>query len=80
MLIPERVFHRGVLMHSESQWRYRASRRGLRLVKYKWSSSAYEQYGPYALVDRSTNLVTLTGLDAEGVEKMLFSDDGDSSS
>lgn len=60
-------------MHSESQWRYRAYRKGLRLVKYKQSSSAYQQYGPYALVDQSTNRVTLTRLDAEGVERALFS-------
>lgn len=62
-------------MHSESQWRYRAYRRGLRLVKYKRSSPAYEQYGPYALVDRSTNRVVITGLDAAGVERELFSAD-----
>lgn len=62
-------------MHSESQWRYRAYRRGLRLVKYKRSSSAYEQYGPYALVDRATNRVVMTGLDADGVERELFATD-----
>lgn len=61
-------------MHSESQWRYRASRRGLRLVKYKQDSTAYEQYGPYALVDRTTNRMAATGLDAEAVERELFSD------
>jgi hypothetical protein len=59
-------------MHSESQWRYRAYRRGLRLVKYKQSSPAYQQYGPYALVDKTTNRVTVVGLDAEAVERELF--------
>lgn len=59
-------------MHSESQWRYRAYREGLRLVKYKQSSPAYQQYGPYALVDQATNRVTVAGLDAEGVERELF--------
>lgn len=42
-------------MHSESQWRYRAYRRGLKLVKYKQDSPAYSKYGPYALFDQSTN-------------------------
>lgn len=59
-------------MHSEAQWRYRAYRKGLRLVKYKQTSSAYQQYGPYALVDQGTNRVAVTGLDAEGVERVLF--------
>lgn len=59
-------------MHSESQWRYRAYRRGLRLVKYKQSSPAYSKYGPYALVDQSTNTIAATNLDAEAVERELF--------
>ena len=61
-------------MHSESQWRYRAYRRGLRLVKYKQSSPAYSKYGPYALVDQSTNTVAVTNLDADAVEKELFTE------
>jgi hypothetical protein len=59
-------------MHSESQWRYRAYRKGLRLVKYKQDSPAYRQYGPYALVDKSSNRVAVSGLDAEAVERELF--------
>jgi hypothetical protein len=59
-------------MRSESQWRYRAYRKGLRLVKYKESSSASTRYGPYALVDQSTNQVAVARLDAEGVERQLF--------
>lgn len=59
-------------MHSESQWRYRAYRQGLRLVKYKIGSPAYEQYGPYALVDQSTNKITAVRLTAEAVEQILF--------
>lgn len=59
-------------MHSESQWRYRAYRMGLRLVKYKLASTAYRQYGPYALVDRATNRVKVVGLDASAVEQTLF--------
>lgn len=59
-------------MHSESQWRYRAYRRGLRLVKYKTGSPAYDQYGPYGLVDLSTRTVVATNLDAEAVEHELF--------
>lgn len=61
-------------MHSESQWRYRAYRRGLRLVKYKQSSPAYSKYGPYALVDQSTNTIAATNLDAEAVERELFAE------
>lgn len=61
-------------MHSESQWRHRAYRSGLRLVKYKHASPAYWQYGPYALVDQTTNQVKLMGLDAEAVERELFGD------
>lgn len=59
-------------MHSESQWRYRAYRRGLRLVKYKKDSPAYEQYGPYALVEVATRTIVATNLDAEAVERELF--------
>lgn len=59
-------------MHSESQWRYRAYRRGLRLVKYKLSSPAYTKYGPYALVDQKTNTLAAAQLDADGVERELF--------
>lgn len=60
-------------MHSESQWRYRAYRRGLRLVKYKEASPAYQRYGPYALVDRTTKTIVATNLDAEAVERELCS-------
>lgn len=59
-------------MHSESQWRYRAYRKGLRLVKYKLTSPAYAQYGPYALVDTSTKDIVATNLDADAVERELF--------
>ena len=61
-------------MHSESQWRYRAYRKGLRLVKYKESSPAYSKYGPYALVDQTTNTIAATNLDAEAVERELFAE------
>ena len=60
-------------MHSESQWRYRAYRRGLRLVKYKQTSPAFERYGPYALFDRATKTIVATNLDAEAVEQELCS-------
>lgn len=59
-------------MHSESQWRYRAYRNGLRLVKYKKDSPAYEQYGPYALVEVATKTIVATNLDADAVERALF--------
>ncbi len=37
------------------------------------SGSAYFALtGPYALVDRATNRVAITGLDADGVERELF--------
>lgn len=62
-------------MHSESQWRYRAYRKGLRLVKYKQDSPAYEQYGPYGLVDLASRTVVATNLDAEAVERELFESD-----
>ena len=60
-------------MHSESQWRYRAYRKGLRLVKYKQTSSAYKQLGPYALFDPSTRTLMAMRLDAEAVERALYS-------
>ena len=59
-------------MHSESQWRYRAYRKGLRLVKYKEASTAYVKYGPYALVEQATNQIAVANLDAAGVERELF--------
>jgi hypothetical protein len=59
-------------VHSESQWRYRAYRQGLRLVKYKEASTAYTRYGPYALVDQSTNQIAVANLDAEAMERELF--------
>ena len=59
-------------MHSESQWRYRAYRRGLRLVKYKRNSPGYNKYGPYALLDQRTNALAAAKLDAEAVERELF--------
>lgn len=62
-------------MHSESQWRYRAYRKGLRLVKYKVDSLAYQQYGPYGLVDLSTRTVVATNLDAQAIERELFESD-----
>lgn len=63
-------------MHSESQWRYRAYRKGLRLVKYKQTSPAYHQFGPYALFDQSTKTPAALRLDADAVERALFSGDG----
>lgn len=66
-------------MHSESQWRYRAYRKGLRLVKYKESSPAYSKYGPYALVDQSTNTIAATNLDAAAVEQELFTETAEQS-
>ena len=68
--------HRGVIMHSESQWRYRAYRKGLRLVKHKRDSPAYQRYGPYALVDQATNKVATTGLNAQALKRELFQDAG----
>lgn len=65
-------------MHSESQWRYRAYRSGLRLVKYKKSSPAYTKYGPYALVEQATGRMAATNLDAEAVELALFAGKADS--
>lgn len=69
------AFDGGSFMHSESQWRYRAYRKGLRLVKYKVGSPAFEQYGPYGLVDLSTRTVVATNLDAEAVERELYESD-----
>ena len=60
-------------MHSESQWRSRAYRKGLRLVKYKQASSAYQQFGPYALFNLPTNTLMAVRLDAEAVERALYS-------
>lgn len=58
-------------MHSEAQWRYRAKRMGLRLVRYS-QSLGYEQYGPYGLVDRATGRIVAVRLGAEDVERLLF--------
>ena len=66
-------------MHSVSQWRYRASRKGLRLVKYKQGSPGYAKYGPYALVDPATKRLVATGLDADAVERELFAGEADGS-
>lgn len=41
-------------------------------MKYKVDSLAYEQYGPYGLVDLSTRTVIATNLDAAAVERELF--------
>ena len=60
-------------MHSESQWRSRAYRKGLSLVKYKQTSSAYQQFGPYALFDPATKTLMAVRLDAEAVERALYS-------
>ena len=67
-------------MHSESQWRYRAYREGLRLVKNNQSAPAYEQYGPYALVDRSTNRVVRGNLGPRDVELALCDEAAETSS
>lgn len=40
------------------------------------ASSAYLQFGPYALFDRSTNQPRAMRLDAEAVERELFRRDG----
>jgi len=64
-------------MHTESQWRHRAYRKGLRLVKYKETSSAFTKYGPYALVDLSTNNIATAHLDAEAIERELFTGAGE---
>ena len=46
-------------------------------MKYKVDSPAYEQYGPYGLVDLSTRTVVATNLDAEAIERELFEPDPD---
>ena len=63
-------------MHSESQWRYRAKRRGLRLVRYS-QSLGYQEYGPYGLVDRTTGSLVKVRLGPEDVERILFGTDGE---
>lgn len=63
--------HRGWGMHSEAQWRYRAKRLGLRLVRYG-QSLGYEQYGPYGLVDRATGRLLAARLGPQDVERLLF--------
>ena len=62
-------------MHSESQWRYRAKRLGLRLVRYS-QSLGYQEYGPYGLVDRATGSLVKVRLAPEDVERILFGADG----
>ena len=58
-------------MHSEAQWRYRAKRFGLRLVRYS-QALGFEQYGPYGLVERATGRIVAVRLGAEDVERLLF--------
>ncbi len=71
---PGRFSHSGDAMHSESQWRYRAKRRGLRLVRYSQSLGS-DRYGPYGLVDRDTGRLIATRLGADDVERLLFAED-----
>ena len=59
--------------NTECQMRRRAAREGLRLMKLRESSRHYHQYGPYALVDRSTNFFVAYGLDLDQVEEQLAS-------
>lgn len=66
----------GDMMHNESQWRYRAKRRGLRLVRYG-QPLGFEEYGPYGLVDRATGRTATIRLTAEDVEQRLFGDDAE---
>jgi hypothetical protein len=49
------------------------------LVKYKKSSTAYEQYGPYALADLATNRVVHVNLHPIDVERALFRDTDETS-
>lgn len=64
-------------MHSESQWRYRAKRQGLRLVRYG-RSLGLEKYGPYGLVDRATGELVAVRLRPRDVERTLFGEETDS--
>lgn len=61
----------GDMMHNESQWRYRAKRLGLRLVRYG-QPLGFEEFGPYGLVDRATGGIVAVRLTAEDVEQRLF--------
>ncbi len=63
-------------MHSEPQWRYRAKRRGLRLVRYS-QALGYSQYGPYGLVESGTGRVVAVRLGPEDVERILYDENGD---
>lgn len=59
-------------MHtSDSSLRRRARAQGLELVKYRPSSRWYAQYGPYALVEQSTNCLEAYGLSREEVAAAL---------
>lgn len=64
----------GEAMHSESQWRYRAKRHGLRLVRYGQSPGS-DQYGPYGLVDRAIGRLVAVRLEPDDVERTLFGED-----
>jgi hypothetical protein len=61
-------------MHAVYQWRHRAKRRGLRLVKYQQCVPGYEQYGPYALLESSTNRILASRLEPADVERLLYGD------
>jgi hypothetical protein len=61
-------------MHAIHQWRYRAKRRGLRLVKYQQGLPGHAQYGPYALLDAATNRILAKRLEPADVERLLYGD------
>lgn len=51
------------VQRSESGLRRRAARHGLRVVKLRENNRDWRSYGPYMLVDTSTNAVVAHSLD-----------------
>jgi hypothetical protein len=58
-------------MQSETQLRRRARAQDLTLIKYRENSRWYSEYGPYALVDPSSNCLVAFGIDLDAVEREL---------
>ena len=56
----------------EARMRRIAAATGLQLIKYRDSSRWFNQYGPYALADRQTNVMVAWGIaDLAAVEREL---------
>ena len=56
----------------EARLRRLADRHGRRLVKVRTNSRQFAEYGPYCLVDHTTNSILERSLDLDDVERVLL--------